>query len=130
MNRVLSLPHTPMFPGLLDHLQSGRHRTAVTDKGMVRFKEAMGTVEMKFSTAEHQLSAGTDVFVWWKAGGFVCAPATEVEREERATQQVNQRVTMARAHLAEARAERKARLAANVDIVLEDVNVSELAPFA
>lgn len=129
MNRVLSLPHTPMFPGLLDGLQTGRHRTVVTEKGMVRFKEPLGAVEMRFSTAQHQLAPGTDVFVWWKAGGFVCAPAMEIEREERATQQVNQRVTLARAHLAEARAERKARLAANVDIVLEDVNHSEPMPF-
>lgn len=129
MNRVLSLPHTPMFPGLLDKLQTGRHRTVVTEKGMVRFEEALGTVEMKFSTREHRLSPGTDVYVWWKAGGFVCSPAAEIEREERATQQVNERVTMARAHLAEARAERRARLAANVDIVLEDAPVSEPMPF-
>ena len=117
-----------MFPGLLDDLKTGRLRTAVTDKGMIRFKAAMGAVEMKFSTAEHQLPPGTDVFVWWKAGGFVCAPASEMEREERATEQVNQRLMSARAHLAEARAERRARLAANVDIVLEDVD--EPAHFA
>jgi len=122
MNRVLSLPHTPMFPGLLDGLKKGRLRTAVTDKGTVRLKAPMGMVEMKFSTADHQLPAGTDVFVWWKVGGFVCAPASEVEREERDTEQVNQRLMLARAHLAEARAERRARLAAHVDIVLEDVD--------
>ena len=56
--------------------------------------------------------------VWWKGGGFVCAPAAEVDEEERESRCIAERVRNARSQLAAARKERQARLAADVDIVL------------
>lgn len=118
MNRVLSWPHTPMVPGLLEGLKSERHKTVVTDRGTIHFDVFLGEVEMKFSNPQQQLSPGTEVLVWWKGGGFVCASSTEFDHEQRESRQIAERVTRARSQLAAARRERQARLAANVDIVL------------
>jgi hypothetical protein len=118
MNRVLSWPHTPMVPGLLDALKASRHTTVVTDRGTVRFTLPLGPVEMRFSEPRHQLAPGTEVFVWWKLGGFICAPSLEVKREERASRRMAERVRQARLRLAAARRERQAERAAHVDIVL------------
>jgi hypothetical protein len=120
MNRILSWPHTPIFPGLLDALMVERNRTVVTDKGLIRFDLLVGAVEMRFSTRQHQVEPGTEVYVWWKGGGFVCAPTAEVDTEERASRSIADRVTQARARLGTARQERSARLAADLDIVLPE----------
>ena len=64
MSRVLSWPHTPIFPKLLDTLKVDRHQTAVTDKGTIRFDLYLGPVEMTFSNAQQQLPPGTEVQVW------------------------------------------------------------------
>ena len=120
MNRVLCWPHTSIVPGLLDALKLGRSRTVVTDKGAIRFQQALGPVEMRFSERSHQLPAGTEVYVWWKTGGFVCAPTAEVDAEERASRHISERVLQARAELGAARQERLARIAANVDILLPE----------
>jgi len=118
MNRVLSWPHTPIFPGLLESLKGARAQTVVTDKGMIRFDLPLGVVEMKFSQPAQHLAAGTEVYVWWKRGGFVCAPAAELDREEREARGLAERLAQARSQLAEARRERVRRLAENIDIVL------------
>jgi hypothetical protein len=75
---------------------------------------------MKFSDRHHQLPPGTEVRVWWKGGGFVCAPLAEVEAEESEARHIVERVMAARSQLAAARKERQARLAAQVDIVLPE----------
>jgi hypothetical protein len=118
MNRVLSWPHTPIFPGLLEGLKGEKYKTIITDKGMIRFDLFLGPVEMKFSNPHQQLPAGTEVFVWWKGGGFVCALADEIEHEEQESRDIAERVMHARALLAEARRERQARFLNNLDIVL------------
>ena len=118
MNRVLSWPHTPIFPGLLDALMADRHRTVVTERCSVRFDLLLGPVEMKFSTRVHQLPPRTEVYVWWKGGGFVCAPTDEIDAEESASRSIAERVMQARARLGAARLERAARLLANPDIAL------------
>ena len=118
MNRVLSWPHTPIFPGLFDGIKSEKLTTTVTDKGTVRFELPLGTVEMKFSDATQQLPPGTEVIVWWKGGGFVCASADEVDREARESRLFAERLQQARDHLAAARHERHARPAVGVDVVL------------
>jgi len=118
MNRVLCWPHTPIVAGLLDALNTGRTRTVVTEKGTIRFERPLGPIEMRFSERAHQLAAGTEVCVWWKSGGFVCAPTAEVEAEERASRHIADRVLQARAQLGAARQERLARMAANIDILL------------
>jgi hypothetical protein len=118
MNRVLSWPHTAIVPGLLDGLKGDRHRTAVTERGMVRFELPLGPVEMKFSDAHQQLEPGTQVDVWWKGGGFVCAPTEEVRAEERESRRLVDGVVQARTQIALARRERQARLASQVDILL------------
>jgi hypothetical protein len=120
MNRVLSWPHTPICPGLLEPLQAERRTTAINDRGMVRFELPLGPVEMKFSDPHHRLAAGTEVYVWWKGGGFVCASVAEVDAEEAEHRNIVERVMAARSQLAVARKERQARLAAQVDIVLPE----------
>jgi len=120
MNRVLSWPHTPIVPGLLESMRTERIPTVVTERGMIRFELPLGPVEMKFSDAEQHLPPGTEVFVWWKGGGFVCAPAEEVEAEERASRHIADRVLQARWRLALARRQRALRLASEVDIVLPE----------
>jgi len=118
MNRVLSWPHTPMLRAQLAALQSDRHQTVVTDKGMVRFEHELGVVEMKFSIAAQQLPPGTRVVVWWKGGGFLCAAADELKVEQRETRSVAHGLSAARSRLAAARRERIERLTQDVDIVL------------
>jgi hypothetical protein len=118
MNRVLCWPHTSIVPGLLDRLKVGRSKTVVTDRGTIRFEQALGPVEMRFSESAQRLAAGTEVCVWWKSGGFVCAPTSEVDAEERASRHIAERVQQARAQLGAARKERLARIAANIDILL------------
>jgi len=119
MNRVLSWPHTRIVPGLLDELKNeGKRRTVVTDKGMIRFELSRGLAEMHFSDAQQQLPPGTDVFVWWKVGGFVCAPTSEIEAEERASRDITEQVQRARALLAQARKERESRLTKPIDLAL------------
>ena len=117
MNRVLSWPHTPICPGLLDPLKAERTRTVINERGMIRFQLPLGAVEMKFSSPEHQLNAGSEVYVWWKGGGFVCAPVSEVRAEENEAREIVDRVSQARSHLAAARKEREERLSARVSIV-------------
>ncbi|HJV96341.1 MAG TPA: hypothetical protein VJ608_09910 [Albitalea sp.] len=106
MNRVLSWPHTPIFPGLLEPVMQGRTKTRVTDKGTIRLDLPLGTVEMRFSSPLHQLAPGEKVVVWWKGGGFVCAPSREVEAEEMQSRSIAERVLLARAQLASARKQR------------------------
>src|SRR3954447_21114410 len=118
MNRVLSWPHTPIVPGLLDCLKERRHRTCVSERGTIRFVLPLGPVEMRFSNASQQPATGTSVYVWWKGGGFVCAPAAELDREEHEARRMAERLVQARSRLAEGRRERQARMAEQVDIVL------------
>jgi len=118
MNRVLSWPHTPILPGLLDALKRKRCKTSVTAKGMIHFDLSLGPVEMKFSQAQQQLPPGTDVYVWWKGGGFVCAPTADVDEEEGYSRRISERVAQARSQIAQARRERPGRSGGPIDIVL------------
>ncbi|WP_280154942.1 hypothetical protein [Piscinibacter sp. XHJ-5] len=120
MNRILSWPETPIVPGLFEAVRNERHETVVNDKGMICLESPLGPVEMKFSQPDQQLSPGTVVYVWWKASGFVCAPSRELDQEESESRRIAESLAEARSHLAEARRERQARLAGNVDIVLPD----------
>lgn len=117
MNRVLSWPQTPLVPGLLDALKGERHRTVVNDNGMVRFELSLGAVEMKFCDRQHQLPPGTEVYVWWKGGGCVCAPAAELDADEQAARLIAERFREIRQQLAAARRERDVRLATLVNTV-------------
>jgi hypothetical protein len=110
VNRVLSLPHTTIVPGLLDTLKSVRSRTRITPKGMIRFELSRGPVEMRLVPGQPPIDPGTEVYVWWKGGGFVCAPSSEVDAAERRTRSIERRVIKARETLAAARADRWARL--------------------
>lgn len=121
MSRVLSWPHTPIFPHLLDALKTGRRATAVTDKGTVRFNLPLGMVEMKFSNPKQQLPAGTEVHVWWKGGGFVCATSEDLEEETHESEEsrsIMERVHEVREQLAAARRERRERLMKSFDFTL------------
>jgi len=109
MNRVLSWPDTTLVPGLIEPLKAGRSETSITERGTVRFELARGPVEMHFLAPEQALPPGTRVLVWWKGGGFVCAPAAELKAEERHTRAMVRRVKAARARLEAARQERQAR---------------------
>ena len=118
MNRVLSWPQTPVLKGLLEALRRERQRTEVTPRGTVRFEHALGTIEMAFSLPEQQPEPGTSVYVWWKGGGFVCAPIDEYRAEQRETQAIVDRVNEMRLHLAEARRHRHDELLSHFDIEL------------
>lgn len=107
VNRVLSLPD--IAPRLLQVLMASRHDTVVTAAGTVRIRHSQGSVEMRFSAAEAPMVAGVRVYVWWKGGGFVCAPADDVDAQALATQRVAERVAQARAALAKARQDRTSR---------------------
>jgi hypothetical protein len=96
----------------LDVLKGVRSRIQVTSKGMIRFELANGSVEMKVATGQAPIEPGTEVYVWWKGGGFVCAPTADVDAEERRTRKIEKRVLQARETLAAARAERWARASA------------------
>jgi hypothetical protein len=119
VNRVLSLPHTTIVPGLLDALKSTRSRTRVTPKGMIRFELTSGPVEMKIAAGQQPIEPGTEVYVWWKGGGFVCAPTVDVDAEERRSRKIEKRVMQARETLAAARADRWARASAYADLPAE-----------
>jgi hypothetical protein len=106
MNHVLSWPHTPIYPGLLRPLKTGRWETQVTDKGEVHFDLPLGPVSMRFPEHEQPVPPGTPVYVWWKHGGFVCAPVAEVEAEEAQARSIADRVLAARERLQAARRER------------------------
>jgi hypothetical protein len=116
MNRVLSLPHTTLFPGLLSELQRSRLRTVVRPNGIVRFEPPGGVVEMRFARGQAPIAAGTEIYVWWKAGGFVCAPTADIDAEERRARRIEQRVAQAREALAAARADRALRESAYMDL--------------
>jgi hypothetical protein len=109
MNRVLSWPQTPIVPGLLKPLKSGRSETVVTERGTVRFELPRGPVEMGFLAKDQELPAGTRVYVWWKGGGFVCASVAEARAEEYRSRIITERVNAARARLEAARRERTLR---------------------
>jgi hypothetical protein len=109
VNRILSLPLTTLTPSQLQALARSRHETQVTPFGSVVLSHATGSVEMKFSSAENPLRAGVRVYVWWKGGGFVCAPADEVDAQAAESERVARRVADARTALAEARKERASR---------------------
>lgn len=109
MNRILSLPLNTLTPAQLHALTKSRHETEVTPSGSIILQHEMGPVEMRFSSAENPLAAGIRVYVWWKGGGFVCAPANEVDAEAAESLRIEQRVAEARSALAEARRERASR---------------------
>jgi hypothetical protein len=109
MNRVLSLPHTPILPGLLARLQEDRIRTDVTDKGMIRFELPLGPVEMRFCDPQQQLPPGTSIYVWWKGGGFVCESVDVVDSEESKARGIAEQVRNARVALSQARTQRRER---------------------
>lgn len=125
MNRVLSWPQTRIAPGLLKPLKTGRSETVVTDRRTVRFELLQGDVEMGFLAPGDALEPGTRVYVWWKGGGFVCAPVGEVEAEEQASRAIADRLDEARARLEAARRERLVR-----DSALSDFDMLPPAPAA
>jgi hypothetical protein len=120
VNHILSLPYATTTPSQLSELRDIRHETEITPSGTVRLSHRTGTVEMRFSSMSHPLPAGTSVYVWWKGGGFVCAPVAEVDAETMETQRIAERVAQARAALANARQERSARIAASQFGQLDD----------
>jgi hypothetical protein len=87
---------------------------------MIRFALPSGPVEMKVAAGQQPIDPGTEVYVWWKGGGFVCAPTEDVDAEERRTRKIEKRVTQARATLAAARADRWARASAYADLPAQD----------
>ncbi len=109
MNRILSLPLHTVTPAQLQALNKERHETQVTPFGSVVLSHGMGQVEMRFASAESPLRPGVRVYVWWKGGGFVCAPADEVDARAAESERVARRVSDARSALAEARKERASR---------------------
>lgn len=109
MNRVLSWPQTTLFPGLLEPLKKGRTATRIDEHGGVRIELPLGPVEMRLMEGEAPLPAGTRVYVWWKGGGFVCAPVAELRAEAHHARAIERQVHAARERLEVARRERLER---------------------
>jgi len=128
MNRVLSLPHTPIFPGLLEELRHGMYQTAVTDKGTVRLQHQFGPVEMRFAMQEQQLPPGTAVQVWWKGGGFVCATLAEMAADEEKRQHLASLIARVRSQFAAARHGRTAETTGVAKAMLHDGMEASLEP--
>jgi hypothetical protein len=116
MNRVLSWPQTRICPGLLKPLKEGRHATQVTFNGTVRFELPLGNVEMTFLNPAEGLEPLTEVVVWWKGGGFVCATQADLEAEARVSQSLSSQLHEARARLQAARHERLLRDSAMAEL--------------
>jgi hypothetical protein len=135
MNRVLSWPLLPILAQHLEQVARNRHVAVVGDKQAVRITLSFGVIEMPIAPNQQPLLAGTEVYVWFKGGGFLCGPKREIDLAERESRHALRRVKAARAALAASRAERAARLAADIDILLPELDAaipdngdSDLAP--
>lgn len=136
MNRVLSWPSVPIPAQHLEQVARSRHLADVSDRQSVRIILSFGTIEMLIAPNQPPLLAGTEVYVWFKGGGFLCGPKREIDLAERESRHALRRVKAARAALAASRAERAARLAADIDILLPELDAaipdngdSDMAPF-
>jgi len=136
MNRVLSWPLLPLLAQHLEQVARSRHVAAVSEKQAVRITLPFGVVEMLIAPNQQPMLPGTEVYVWFKGGGFLCGPKREIDLAERESRHALRRVKAARAALATSRAERAARLAADIDILLPELDAaipdngdSDLAPF-
>lgn len=136
MNRVLSWPVLPILAQHLEQVARTRHVAVVGDKQAVRITLPFGVIEMLIAPNQQPMLAGTEVYVWFKGGGFLCGPKREIDLAERESRHALRRVKAARAALAASRAERAARLAADIDILLPELDAaipdngdSDLAPF-
>jgi hypothetical protein len=136
MNRVLSWPLLPLPAQHLEQVVRSRHVAVISDKQAVRITLSFGTVEMLIAPNQQPMLPGTEVYVWFKGGGFLCGPKREIDLAERESRHALRRVKAARAALATSRAERAARLAADIDILLPELDAaipdngdSDLAPF-
>jgi hypothetical protein len=83
---------------------------------MIRFELPYGPLEMRLAHGQDPIEPDTEVYVWWKGGGFVCAPVADVDAEEQRSRDIAQRVSQARETLAAARADRWARQSAYGDL--------------
>jgi hypothetical protein len=124
MNRVLSWPLLPLLAQQLEQVARSRHVAVVGDKQAVRIVLPFGTVEMLIAPNQQPLLAGTEVYVWFKGGGFLCGPKREIDLAERESRHALRRVKAARAALAASRADRAARLAADIDILLPELDAA------
>lgn len=136
MNRVLSWPSVPIAAQHLEQVARARHVAVVTDRQSVRFTLPFGDIEMHIAPHQQPMLPGTQVYVWFKGGGFLCGPKREIDLSERESRHALRRVKAARAALAASRAERAARLAADIDILLPELDAaipdngdSDMAPF-
>lgn len=122
MNRVLSWPLVPILAQHLEQVVRNRHVAEVGDKQLVRLQFPFGIIEMPLAPHQEPMLPGTEVYVWFKGGGFLCGPKREIDLAERESRHALRRVKAARAVLAASRAERAARLAADIDILLPDLD--------
>jgi len=121
---LLSYPPASVAPAFLDRLQRKRTRgLAGSDGTSVVIDTTTDRVELQFVDGSLPVPADLPVYVWWSIGGFVCAPMTEVDEDERHRGAVADQVRQTREQLALARRNRPARVAAAftqaVDIQLE-----------
>ena len=116
-----------MLPTLAQHLEQvarSRHVAVIGEKQAVRLSFPFGTIEMLLAPHQEPFLPGTEVYVWFKGGGFLCGPKLDIDDDERESRRALRRVKAARAALAASRAERAARLAADIDILLPDLDAA------
>jgi len=114
-----------------EEMKKSRLEVEVDADGEVQLPTAKATLRLRLSGADNgrPLLPGDLVYVWWRAGGFVCAFADETEDAEHRMLDMKQQIQLARERIAQARLDRNARRVHIPDIVRRDAQPSMWEPF-
>lgn len=99
--------------------------------GEIELRTPSAKVQLRLSDNDKgpRLMPGDLVYVWWHAGGFVCAPVDEVDEAERHRLDMKEEVRRAREKLAQARRERTARQVDTAPLTPRDLQATMFDPF-
>lgn len=103
----------------------------VDPDGQIQLQTPSAVVRLRLSDNDKgpPLLPGDVVYVWWHAGGFVCAPVDEVNEAERHRLDMKEEVRRARERLAQARSERAVRHVPIPERPLRDTQSTIFDPF-
>jgi hypothetical protein len=92
-------------------LKGERIGVRIDADGEIELQTPSAKVRLRLSDNDKgpRLMPGDLVYVWWHAGGFVCAPVDEVNDAERHRLDMKEEVRLARERLAQARRDRVGR---------------------
>jgi hypothetical protein len=105
-------------------VQGQRIRVVVDADGEIQLQTPRAKVRLHLSENDKggPLLPGDVVYVWWHAGGFVCAPADELDDSERHRLDMKEEVRLARERLAQARRDRASRHVPTPDMPPRDAH--------